>query len=274
MCLLCVSAQHLPSSLPSRMRRGSKEWSTFSSCSSKQFLCLHRLLEIISYQLTTFDRLLFIHQLRRAPMKSFTGTEASISLNTFQSPLIIHFTICSAFFTVTWARESFRQHSVGGCPFVSMHSICVGCLLGPALLWIGHWKARAPWMQSDRCRLVGASLLTACRQARKQRLENSFWNDCESDVGIQHVCLSPLPWPLTRHQSVYILYHESGVVNEKAILCRMGMFHQHVCLYYSHNGFICCLHWFGSTDLRIPSFFNDANIHKNVFKKKNQLFSY
>lgn len=76
---------------------------------------------------------------------------------------------------VMWARESFRQHGVGGCPFVSMHSICVGCLLGSALLWIGHWKARAPWMQSDRCRLVGASLLTACRQARKKKkkIENS-----------------------------------------------------------------------------------------------------
>lgn len=118
-----------------------------------------------------------------------------------------------------------------------MHSICVGCLLGSALLWIGHWKARAPWMQSDRCRLVGASLLTACRQAEKQRLENSVSNDCKSDVGIQHVCLSPLHWPLTRHQSVYISYHESGVVNEGTILCRTRMFHQRVCIDYCHNGF-------------------------------------
>lgn len=126
-------------------------------------------------------------------MKSFTGTEASISLNTFQPPLIIHFTICSVFFTVTWAGESFRQHSVGGCPFVGMHSICVGCLLGSALLWIGHWKAQVPWLQSDRCRLVGASFLTACRQKHRQHTtvyQHPAWNDCESIVDTQHMCAS------------------------------------------------------------------------------------
>ena len=141
---------------------GSKEWSIFSSRLSKQFRsAMRHLSQITSYQPATTRPLCLCRPL----MKSFTGTEASISLNTFPSPLIIHFTICSGFFTVTWAEESFRQHSVGGCPFVSMHSICVGCLLGTALLWIGHWKARAPRMWSDRCRLVGASLLTACRQA-------------------------------------------------------------------------------------------------------------
>lgn len=58
----------------------------------------------------------------------------------------------------------------------------------------------------------------------------------------KHVCPSPLPWPLTRHQSVYILYHESGVVsewkkkknkeNKITMLCRMGMLHQHEGIYY------------------------------------------
>lgn len=141
-----------------------------------------------------------------------------------------------------WARESFRQHSVGGCPFVSMHSICVGCLLGSALLWIGHWKAQAPGLQSDRCRLVGASLVTACRQTHKQ------WLCSVPTLGLEwlrewcghpaHVCLSPLPWPLTHHQSVYILNHESGVVNEKQYCVGWGMSHQYVCIHY-------CFHLFG-----------------------------
>lgn len=101
-------------------------------------------------------------------VKSSAETEASISPNNFHPLLITHFTICSLFFTVMWAGESFRQHSVGGCPFVGMHSICVGCLLGRALLWMGHWEARAPWLQSDRYRLVGAPLETACRQTLNQ----------------------------------------------------------------------------------------------------------
>lgn len=79
-------------------------------------------------------------------------------------------------------------------------SICVGCLPGSALLWIGHWRARAPRMQSDRCRLVGAWLQTARRQARYQRLEIRHLKKKKglSGAAVFHrVRLSPLPWPLT-----------------------------------------------------------------------------
>lgn len=118
-----------------------------------------------------------------------------------------------AVFTVMCGRESFTQHNVGGCPHVSVCSICVGCLLGSALLWIGHWRALAPRMQSGRCRLVGAWLQTACRQVRYQRLENGIWKGLSSAAVFQRVRLSPLPWPLTPHRSVYISFYESGVVN-------------------------------------------------------------
>lgn len=75
----------------------------------------------------------------------------------------LHKLLCF-FFTITWARESFRQHNVGGCPYVSVHSICVGCLPGSALLWIGPWKAQAPRMQSDRCRQTSGRLVANCLQ--------------------------------------------------------------------------------------------------------------
>lgn len=172
-------------------------------------------------------------------MKSFTGTPASISLNTFQPPLIIHFTICSAFFTVTWAGESFRQHSVGGCPFVGMHSICVGCLLGSALLWIGHWKAQAPWLQSDRCRLVGASLLTACRQKHKQQLQctNTQSEMTARELWTHSTCV-PQSTSLASDPASVCLHPISWVRCcewKKTTLCRMTMFSQHVYINYCYN---------------------------------------
>jgi len=173
-------------------------------------------------------------------MKSFRG---SISLNSFQPPLIIHFTICWVFFIVTWAEESFRQHSVGGCPFVSMHSICVGCLLASALLWMRHWKAQAPWLQSDRCRLVGASLLTACRQTHKQRLQCTN-SQCEIKARLMRIFCACAPESISLASDLLsiCLHHESDVVNEETILCRMRNVSS-ICIYiyYYHRCFVVCL---------------------------------
>lgn len=193
------------------MQRRSKEWSTFNPSLSKQSLTQHHLSEIIS-QLTTFDPPLFIREtLQCSNDKFYRNWGKYFSINISPPPLIIHFTICSASLIVTWAGESARKHNVGGCPFVGMHSICVGCLLGSALLWIGHWRARAPWLQSDRCRLVGASLLNACRQTHKPRLFTVptlalKWlrERCESTAHAPEstslasdppsVCLHPIAW--------------------------------------------------------------------------------
>lgn len=101
-----------------------------------------------------------------------------------------------AVFTVLCGRESFTQHNVGGCPRVSVCSICVGCLLGSALLWTGHWRARAPRMgemQADADWWVQS----ARRQARYQRLQIGIWKGLSSAAVFQRVRLSPLPWPLT-----------------------------------------------------------------------------
>lgn len=93
-----VPAQHSPCPFLQRCNGGQKTEAllalVYQNNSSR-----HHLLEVISCQFATSDHLCFIHQLHTAPMKSFTATDASISLNAIQSPLIIHFTICSAFFS-------------------------------------------------------------------------------------------------------------------------------------------------------------------------------
>lgn len=135
-------------------------------------------------------------------------------------------TICWLFFFFFFvpffcSRKSFTQHNVGGCPHVSVCSICVGCLLGSALLWIGHWRAQALRMQSDRCRLVGAWLQTARRQARYRRLE--IWKRTLQCCGLSSVCASvhfPDPWtppppPVCLHLMSQVLWID------KIIMCGM-----------------------------------------------------
>lgn len=243
MCLPRVSALLLPTShLCRKKKHCSKEQQAFSSSWSKASFSLPSLSEI-PVQPRTFNpplSLFFPFKiLCGAVMKSFLESEISICLNISQPPLIIHFTICWALFIITWAGDSFRLHRVGGSPFVSMHSICVGCLLASALLWMGHWKAQPPWLQSIRRRLVGASLQTACRQTHKQQPQctNSAWNHSKREVWGCSTC-SPLHWPLTCYQSVYIMSQMLWMRKQNCV--GRGMSHQHMCInYHSHVCYFC-----------------------------------
>lgn len=72
-------------------------------------------------------------------------------------------------------------------------SVCAASVWAQLSHEQGTRGARAPRMQSNRCRLVGAWLQTARRQVRyinskkKRRLENTLWRY------VPPVRLSPLP---------------------------------------------------------------------------------
>lgn len=215
MCLPCISALHLPSPHLHRKNGVQKESHSFGlNLSNSPFSVHHR--SGIADQLTTFQpHSLLFKQHWGAAVKSFRGTQASVSLNSFSTST--DFTIYWAFFMITWAGESFRQHGVGGCPFVSMHSICVGCLLASALLWMGHWKPQAAvWQMQTGGRLIANSPQTDAQTvaAVNQLL---VWNHGHSGKGIPHMRAQVLfdLWP------GITLYNESYVMNEKTILCRM-----------------------------------------------------